>query len=95
METFVNDSLNLYLDTEKTLTGYDVIKIKYKDPDGTTGEWSAEISPSDATHIKKIMTNLLTVNGVWQVQAYVAMSDGSEKYHGKWASFKVLDPLYS
>lgn len=65
-------------------------KIKYKKPDGTTGEWQAVI---EGTQYAYYLTQSgdLNVAGKWDVQIYVVLSAWSG--HGLVASFEVFETL--
>ena len=93
METFVNDSTKLVLNTGMDISGYSTLKIKYKDPNGDTGEWTAALCPDSDLCMQVYLTGRIPTPGTWKAQAYI--SHGGEVYHGKWTEFQVLTPLYS
>lgn len=94
MDTFVRDTINLRLNTGQDISGFSVIKVKYKDPAGTTGEWVAAVCPSNNNYVLIGIDQHLLVNGIWLVQAYVANTAETERYHGDWAELAVANPLY-
>lgn len=72
------------------------IKIKYQKPDGTTGEWDAEVDVEVATAASGVIYHdvatdtELDVAGWWQFWAYVTFSDGRSAA-GEKVRFKVYD----
>jgi len=93
MPVFVDDPIKLTLDTSRDVSGFSVLRVKYKRPDGVTGYWEAGVCPTDNKKIQVDLTNKLSIHGTWLVQAYV--SNGTEGYHGMWAELKVLSPITS
>ncbi len=97
METFVNDTIRIDVDTSIDLTGYDNLVIKFRRPNGTIGRWTAAIDPSDPTHMFYTTdTNDLNIPGEWTLQAHAMDPVGLPKtleLHGKWATFTVNTPL--
>lgn len=91
METFVADTVFISLDTEKVVTGFTTMRVKYKKPSGAVGFWPAEEHPSRSDTIRTTTRVTCDENGVWEVQAYIA--DVDEVYHGDFAQFKVFAPL--
>ena len=64
--------LELQLDTKYTLAAATNIKVLYKKPNGTKGEWAAT---ADGTVIKyQLQNNDVDVPGIWEVQAYFEVS---------------------
>lgn len=91
MKVFVNDTISLTLNTLKDVSSFTVFRIKYVDPDGNTGRWTASLHPSSNLKIRN--TNIqFDSPGRWRVQAYVWKA-GPEYYHGYWAEIKVYERL--
>jgi len=80
---FVGQSaLRIQLTTGQVITGALSLKIQYKNPAGTTGEWTAT-SGGDLTGIiykDLAVATDLSVAGTWKFWAYVKFSDGREAY---------------
>ena len=73
------DNLSIELDTGVTLTGALNLKIKYRKPDSTTGEWTGTLEGT--TIIKKSFidgSGGLDQSGIWRFWAWAEMSDGRE-----------------
>lgn len=92
METFVNDTVQLTIDTNIDISGYATLLIKYKRPDGITGCWTAAACLADI----KCMTYTcvygdLSMPGRWLIQALVL--GAGVKLTGRWFEFMVYDPL--
>jgi len=80
----------IVLDCVAVVTGLTTAKIKYRKPDGTTGEWDAEIEGT--TQIKYVTAkDDLDVPGVWILQAYVEFPAWSG--HGAEAAMVVYSTL--
>lgn len=78
------------LDAKRDISEATLLVITYRKPDGTVGEWEAELSGTDkALYITK--ENDLDVVGHWEVQLYVEMP--SWKGTGTQATFTVYDPI--
>jgi predicted choloylglycine hydrolase len=89
-KVFVNDEILLILSTQKVLTIYTIMKIKFEKPNGVKGSWPATIHPTINT--KMYATVYFDMEGIWKVQAFV--SDGTlEQYHGMWVDVKVYEAL--
>lgn len=73
---FENQSaLEIRLDTEIDISGCTAMKIKYKKPSGTEGEWTA--TAYDTTTVKYSFTGTeLDEDGIWIFWPYVTMADG-------------------
>jgi len=92
METFVGDTVKILIDTDIDLSGFDEIKILYRKPDGSIGEWEAAVCPDDDTYIQyQCNISTLDMSGTWKLQAFV--SNDNEQYHGKWTDLIVLSPI--
>ena len=94
METFVRDTITLVLYIGKNLIGFDNLKIKYKDPEGETGQWDAAVTPTDALSMQAQLGSQLSIAGTWKIQAYAESADGTERFHGMWTELKVYTPLH-
>jgi hypothetical protein len=70
-------NLRVTLDTGVScLTALDM-KIKYTDPDGTSGEWDASLHPTNNNYIYyDLQSDELFMEGVWTFWAYVTFTDG-------------------
>ena len=92
MEAFVNGTVKLLIDAKTDISIFSTIKIKYRKPNGDTGEWSAGACPNNNNYVQ-YMTEVgdLDISGTWTVQIFVL--EDVEQYHGKYAEFKVYDPL--
>jgi len=88
-KVFVDDDVLLTLNTNKVLTTFTTLKIKFERPNGTSGNWAATIHPSINTRMRAIVN--FDVSGVWKVQAFIAKV--GEKFHGMWADVKVYDAI--
>ena len=94
MDTFVGDTIKITLETEVDLSSFDDLYIKYRKPDLTTGRWEATQCPvSDTCMYYTVDGTEIDISGDWAVQAYV--TNTSQAFNGKWAQFKVLDPIHT
>jgi hypothetical protein len=50
-------------------------KIMYKKPDGTSGEWEADIEDDDQSISYTTEADDLDASGRWKLQAYVSLAD--------------------
>ena len=92
METFVNDTIKLNIDTNIDISGYATIIVKYKRPDGVTGCWTAAVCPTDNNCITYTCGyGDLDIPGRWLIQALVL--DVGIKLTGRWFEFIVYNPL--
>lgn len=92
METFVNDSVKLNIDTTIDMNIYTTLTIKYKKPDRTTGCWIATVCPLDNTHmVYTCAYGDLDMPGRWLFQAIV--KDVGIKLTGRWFEIMIYDPL--
>lgn len=72
-------SLRLKLTTGVDITGATTLQIKYKKPNGATGEWTAlEYDETNGVIYYDFAANELDVSGRWIVWAYVIFSDGRD-----------------
>lgn len=92
METFVNDTPRITIDTNIDLSGYSTLLIKYKKPDGTTGCWTATICPTDNNCMYyDIALGELDQEGHWLVQGIA--KDVGVQLTGRWCKFNVHEAL--
>jgi len=92
METYVNDTVKLTIDTDIDISGYGTKQIRYQKPDGTTGCWTAGACPADVNCMTYTCVHGdLDQSGEWLIQAVVKAV--GEKLTGRWGSFQVHDPL--
>lgn len=92
METFVNDTIQLTIDTDIDVSGYATLAIKYRKPNGTLGRWLASICPGDVNCLTyTTLIGDLDIPGDWLIQGYV--EDASEQLNGRWVKFTVYAPL--
>lgn len=72
METYVNDTVKLTIDTDIDVSGYSTLLIKYKRPGGITGCWTAGPCPADIKCITYTCVHGdLDINGEWIFQGQV------------------------
>lgn len=92
METFVNDTIQLTIDTNIDISGYATLLIKYKKPDGITGCWTAAACLADINYMTYTCVHGdLDIPGRWLIQALA--QDIGVKLTGRWVEFMVYDPL--
>jgi hypothetical protein len=92
METFVNDTVQLTIDTNIDISGYATLLIRYRKPNGVIGCWTATICPTDVNCMYYICVDGdLDIPGEWLIQAQA--KDVGVKLTGLWVSFQVHDPL--
>lgn len=92
METFVNDTIKLTVNTNIDISGYATLQIRYRKPGGTTGCWAATICPTDneCMYYDLAIGDLDQV-GQWLIQG-IALDAGA-RLTGRWCSFYVHDSL--
>jgi hypothetical protein len=88
-KVFINDDVLLTLNTNKTLTTFTTLRIKFQRPNGSKGYWAAALHPSVFTKIRATIN--FDTEGVWKVQAFA--SKAGEKYHGMWLDIKVYEAI--
>jgi len=72
-------SLRVTLDTGVNCSTALDMKIKYRDPDGTEGEWDASLHPTNNNYIfYDLQSDELFMEGVWTFWAYVVFADGRD-----------------
>jgi hypothetical protein len=92
MDTFVNDTIQLNINTNIDISGYATIFIKYRRPDGTVGCWIAALCIGDNSCMTYTTINGdLDQSGEWLIQAVA--EDVGVALHGRWTSFDVHEPL--
>lgn len=82
--------LTIIVNTGINLSGYSALKIKYKTPSATPGEWAATIYDEAAGKIyykSSLAANELTT-GNWTIQPKITFGTG-EVYHGAQGSFAI------
>ena len=71
------EALDMRLDTNIDHTASTNLKIKYRKPDGTSGEWDAVLY--NVTYLRKEFTkdaNELDESGIWTFWTHATMADG-------------------
>lgn len=92
METFVNNTIKLIIDTNINVSDYDILQVRYKKPDGTLGCWTASLCPTnDECMTYTCVYGDLDQSGRWLIQA-VALNIGV-RLTGRWVEFVVHDSL--
>ena len=69
--------LVIYLETGVSLSGATDLKIKYRNPEGTVGEWAATIEDEAKGIIKYNVVSPLEFDGTWTLWAKVTTAGGS------------------
>lgn len=93
METFVGDTIKIILKTGIDLSGFSDLRIRYRKPDGTTGEWAAEVSLENSTYMEYTTSQSdLDQSGKWTFQAFARDEDTAVLLRGKWVNLEVLMP---
>lgn len=83
---FETQSVIIELQTRKDLTNISAAVIKFKRPDGTTGQWPATII-GESFYYHTSNTDLIG-DGVWVVQAY-GLDNGTENKYGRLAKITI------
>jgi|WetSurMetagenome_2_1015567.scaffolds.fasta_scaffold97550_3 hypothetical protein len=92
METFVGDTTKIILKTGIDLTGYADIRMRFRRPDGTAGEWIPTVHGTEDTWMEyTTVTADLNMAGEWTIQAFAA--DTGILLRGKWCNFTVYVPI--
>lgn len=92
MDTFVNDTIKLTIDTNIDISGYATLTIKFRRPDGTVGCWIATQCIGDVNCMTYTTVHGdLDIPGEWLIQAVA--EDVGVALHGVWTSFDVHSPL--
>jgi len=88
---YLNDIGTLIrVDVGSDITGATVHQIKYIKPDGSTGNWDANVSTQYLQHTT--VEDDLDQIGEWIVQALVTTVSGT--WHGEITRFDVLKPIF-
>ena len=88
---------DIILDCEETIIGATDRKIKYKKPDGTIGEWDAEIYDDPESEYTNSCLKYITIvgdfnqKGLYSVQVNLTL--GTWSGSGETADFNVYDPF--
>jgi hypothetical protein len=90
---YVGDTgTEIKIDIGEDLTNATILKIKYKKPNGVTGEW---VASRDANNPLKMVyvtqSDDLDVAGPWILQPYVEFAGW--KGHGTIVRFEVYEPI--
>lgn len=94
METFVGDTIKINLSTGIDLSGYDILHIKFRRPDGTFGRWIAAVDAVITHMVYTTKPTDLDMPGKWTVQAHVEDAALPETdLHGEFVEFDVLTPF--
>jgi hypothetical protein len=89
VELFKGQDYRLILATGISLTGATAIKILYKKPNGTKGEWSGTVDVQNIFYDITPANN--DVEGVWTFQCYVEQS--GKIYYGGEVTIEILNNL--
>jgi hypothetical protein len=78
---YAGDYFTLKVGTGINLTAATILKIKYIDPNGDDGQWTATIDSVDNTKMNVVFASgqpveSLTIIGQWQVWAFATFSTG-------------------
>ena len=74
--------------TQTDLSDATVMKMKYKKPDGTTGEWDGTIYNDYSMDFETTQASDLDQAGPWNIQLYIETPDW--KGHSDIKQFEVL-----
>jgi hypothetical protein len=79
---YAGDYFTLKVGTGIDLTAATVLKIKYIDPLGNSGEWTATIDSVDNTKMNVVFAvgqsvTSLTIVGQWQIWSFATFSTGN------------------
>ena len=81
METFIGDTITIYMATGIDMAGLQA-RILYRKPDGTSSIWVAAVDPLDTTRIYyTTVASDLDQDGTWKLQVFVESS--TIKLHGQ------------
>lgn len=74
-KVYINQTnLTISLDTGETLTNVTTALIKYKKPDGTSGQWTATASGQSVSYA--VSAGNLNVSGRWTIWAHITFANG-------------------
>lgn len=94
METFVGDTIKVVLKTNIDLSGYIDLRMRFRRPDGTTGEWIATVSGTNNTWMEYTTVYAdLNLPGIWAIEALAVDVANAITLHGKCVEFEVLMPI--
>ena len=88
-QTFEGSVTKIVLRTYFSIGVSDTLKIKFKRPDNTVGEWTAVREDSERISYTTSITDLNKV-GTWELQAYVEPVSPAYKLYGEIARLQVL-----
>jgi hypothetical protein len=75
-EYFINQIIEIRLDTEINLTAATAPKILYTKPNGVTGQWTAAKQGTELVYTTN--SSDLDIPGTWKLQTLVTKNGGSE-----------------
>ena len=74
---YVNQTdFKLRLETNADISSKSVYKIKYTNPNGTSGEWPGELSGTSQIDVQFDSTTKCDIEGVWLFWPYTETSSG-------------------
>jgi len=86
-KVYVGDvGTRIALDAGEDITTQTVLKIKYRKPDGTTGEWSASVEANNYA-VYYTQDGDLDTAGLWKFQIYIELP--TWEGHGETAEYMV------
>lgn len=84
---FQNQTLaSVILDTEYDISGATVLKIKYKKPNGVSGEWTGTLNGQKIVY-DVVSENDLNVSGRWELQAFATI--GGKNIYGESTQMEI------
>lgn len=87
---YVDNDLQLTLETNTNISGASTFQIKYIKPDDTAGTWTGSLNGT--TQIRYSITDTeLDTAGNWQLKAWVVSASG-EVYQGDPVQLEVRSP---
>jgi hypothetical protein len=75
-EYFINQIVEIRLDTEISLVGATSPQIRYERPNGTEGAWAATIQGTELVYTTN--STDLDIPGTWKLQAFVVKNGGNK-----------------
>ena len=78
-------------DAGESIADKTVLKLEYRKPDGTTGEWTAVVYDTNSAEYETAAAGDLDVAGIWQLQIYIETP--SWKGHSEIKKFEVAANL--
>lgn len=85
-KVFAGHSKLLQFDSGIDLTAMPTKLIRYKKPDGTTGQWNATLDGISV--LVKQVTDEFNQLGIWELQGFAAA--GSTSWHGDVVKVQIL-----